>query len=430
MKLSIIGTGHVGLVTGGCFAEYGHQVVCVDSDARKIDLLRSRRMPIYEPGLEELVLRHVDAGRLRFSTDIKDAVRDGEIIFICVGTPALAGGRADMSYIDKVSRDIAANLEEYRVVVEKSTVPVQTGRNVKMLIGKYVKKDVPFDVASNPEFLREGSAIADTLHPERVVIGVESGRAEELLRKAYAPFNAKIVVTDIHSAELIKHASNAYLAMKISYINAIAAVCEASGADVEQVADGMGMDSRIVRSFLNAGIGYGGYCFPKDVEALIHISQEMGYDFGLLREVQRINLDQRERFVKKVEKELWVIKDKTIGLLGLSFKPNTDDVRESPAIEVAKKLLERGARIRAYDPKGSEKAARILEGVTFCKDPYEAATGADALALVTEWQEFKTLDFARIKGVMAHPTLIDGRNLLDPATMRKLGFTYRSVGRA
>ncbi|MBI3273004.1 MAG: UDP-glucose/GDP-mannose dehydrogenase family protein [Planctomycetes bacterium] len=436
MQLSIIGTGHVGLVTGACFAEYGNQVVCVDNDVRKIETLRGRKMPIYEPGLEELVLKHVDAGKLRFSTEIRDAVRDAEVIFICVGTPQLPSGAPDLSYIEAVSREIARHLEEYRIIVEKSTVPVQTGQRVKMTISKYVKKDVPFDVASNPEFLREGSAISDTLHPERVVIGVESKRAEDLLRRIYEPFNSTFVVTDIHSAELIKHASNAFLALKISFINSVANVCEATGADVEEVARGMGLDTRIGKGFLRAGIGYGGYCFPKDVEALIRIAHDLRYDFGILREVQNVNVDQRIRFVNRIEKELWVLKDKTIGLLGLSFKPNTDDIRESPAIEVGRELLRRGAKVKAYDPQAiphvqrDAKISEQLKGVVFCKDAYEAAADADCLALVTEWDEFRKLDFERIKSTMSHPTILDGRNFFDPAALKRLGFTYHSVGRA
>ncbi|HZE98169.1 MAG TPA: UDP-glucose/GDP-mannose dehydrogenase family protein [Planctomycetota bacterium] len=429
MNISIIGTGHVGLITGACLAERGHKVLCVDSDERKVKLLKSGKMPIYEPDLEPLVTRNVKAGRLKFGGSNADAVVFGKVIFICVPTPPTASGGADLSYIESVSRDIALALTEYRLVVEKSTVPVRTGGHVRSVIGKYAKKGVDFDVASNPEFLREGSAIADTLHPDRVVFGVETHRAEMVLRDVYKPFKAPIVVTDIKSAELIKHASNSFLALKISYANALAAICERAGASVTEVVRGMGMDVRIGSSFLNAGIGYGGSCFPKDVAAFEAISKDLGYDFGLLREVMKVNQDARERFLKKVEEELWIVKGKTIAALGLSFKPNTDDLRESVGLAVVQRLSERGAKVRAYDPQAMEKAKAHLKDVTLCGGPYEAAHGADCVLLLTEWDEFKSLDWKKMKKGMAHPTLIDGRNLFDPGTMRELGFTYRSVGR-
>lgn len=430
MRLAIIGSGHVGLVSGACFAEKGHTVVCADNDARKIDALKARRMPFYEPGMEELVLRNVDAGRLTFTPSLVEAVEPAEVVFICVGTPQGPGGAADLSYIEAVSREIAACLRSYKVIVEKSTVPVQTGTRLRAAIERYLKTPADFDVASNPEFLREGSAIVDALEPDRLVIGVGSPRAEQVLRRVYEPFQAQILVTDIHSAELIKHASNSFLAMKISYINAIAAICEHTGADVELVARGMGMDKRIGRQFLNAGIGYGGYCFPKDVEAFIRISQDLNLDFGLLREVQRINLELRERFVRKIEKELWVIKGKKIAQLGLSYKPDTDDIRESPAIAVAQMLLERGADLRMYDPQAMDHARETLRGGTCCTGAYEAVTGADCLVIATEWKEFRDLDLARVKSLMAHPTILDGRNLFEPERVRALGFTYHSMGRA
>lgn len=429
MNISIIGTGHVGLITGACLAERGHKVLCVDSDDRKVKLLKSQKMPIYEPDLEPLVLRNMKAGRLKFGGSNADAVAFGKVVFICVPTPPTASGGADLSYIESVSRDIARSLREYRLIVEKSTVPVRTGGHVRSVIGKYAKKGVDFDVASNPEFLREGSAISDTLHPDRVVFGVETRRAEMVLRDVYKPFKAPIVVTDIKSAELIKHASNSFLALKISYANALAAVCERAGASVTEVVRGMGMDARIGSAFLNAGIGYGGSCFPKDVAAFESISRDLGYDFGLLREVMRVNEDARERFVKKVEEELWIVKGKVICALGLSFKPNTDDLRESVGLAVVQRLSERGAKVRSYDPQAMEKARAYLKDVTLCTNPYEAAQGADCALLLTEWDEFKSLDWKRMKKAMAHPTLIDGRNLFDPAKMRELGFTYRSVGR-
>ena len=429
MNVSIIGTGHVGLISGACFAERGHHVLCVDSDAKKIKTLKARRMPIYEPGLEDLVLRNVKAKRLEFGGSNGDAVRFGKVVFISVPTPPTPSGGADLSYIESVSRDIARALAEYRLVVEKSTVPVRTGGHVKAVITKYAKKGIDFDVASNPEFLREGSAIQDTLHPDRIVFGVETRRAEMILRDLYKPFKAPIVVTDIKSAELIKHASNSFLALKISYANALAAVCEKAGASVTDVVRGMGMDKRIGGSFLHAGIGYGGSCFPKDVAAFEAISRDLGYDFGILREVMKVNQEARERFLKKVEQELWIVKGKTIAAFGLSFKPNTDDLRESVAMAVVQRLASMGAHVRAYDPQAMEKARPSLDGTTFSSSPIEAATGADCALFLTEWDEFRALDFAKLKKVMAHPTLIDGRNMFDPEKMKELGFTYRSVGR-
>ena len=429
MKISIVGTGHVGLVTGACLAERGHRVLCVDSDARKVRALKAGKIPIYEPGLEKLVRKNVRAKRLSFGGSIGDAVAHGKVIFLCVPTPPQPDGKADLSYIGSVAREIARSMTEYRLIVEKSTVPVKTGERVKEVITKYAKKVRDFDVASNPEFLSEGSAVQDTLHPDRIVIGVESRRAEMILREVYGNFKAPIVVTDIKSAELIKHASNSFLALKISYANALAQICSLSGASVTDVTRGMGMDKRIGRDFLRAGIGYGGSCFPKDVAAFEAISRDLGYDFGLLRQVQELNEAAREHFLKKVEKELWIIKGKTIAALGMAFKPDTDDLRESIAVRVIEWLRERGARIRAYDPKANASAKKKLPGIRVCRSPYEAARGADCLLLLTDWKEFSDLDFKRIKKTMAHPTILDGRNLLDPARMARLGFTYRSVGR-
>ncbi len=429
MNVSIIGTGHVGLVTGACLAERGHRVLCVDSDERKIRTLRSRRMPIYEPGLEELVVRNMKSGRLKFGGSNADAVAFGKVVFMSVPTPPTATGGADLSYVESVARDVAHALTDYRLVVEKSTVPVKTGEHVKAVITKYARRGVDFDVASNPEFLREGSAVEDTLHPDRIVFGVDTRRAEMVLRELYAPFKAPILVTDIKSAELIKHASNSFLALKISYINAIAAVCEKSGASVTEVARGMGMDKRIGPQFLSAGIGYGGSCFPKDVAAFEAISRELGYEFGILRDVQRINAEAREGFLKRVEEELWIVKGKTIAAFGLSFKPNTDDLRESVAMAVVQSLAARGAKVRAYDPQAGAKAKEVLKDVTLCGSALEAATGADCALLLTEWDEFRNLDLKKLRKVMAHPTLIDGRNVFDPQKMKELGFTYRSIGR-
>lgn len=429
MNVSIVGTGHVGLVTGACLAERGHRVLCVDSDEKKIRNLRAGRMPIYEPGLQALVRRNARAGRLKFGGTNAEAVAFGKVVFLCVPTPSGPSGSADLSFVESVSREIAQALDGYRLVVEKSTVPVRTGEHVRKVIAKYARRGIDFDVASNPEFLREGAAIEDTLRPDRIVIGVETRRAEMVLRELYRPFRAPIQVTDIKSAELIKHASNSFLALKISYANSLAAICEKAGASVTEVVRGMGMDRRIGPDFLNAGIGYGGSCFPKDVAAFEAISRELGYEFGLLREVQRVNVEARERFLRKVEEELWIVRGKTIAALGIAFKPDTDDLRDSVAVEVIRRLAAMGARVRAYDPKAGGKAKDLLKDVTICGSAIEACTGADCALLLTEWDEFRKLDLRRIRRVMAHATLIDGRNAFDPGRVRELGFTYRSVGR-
>lgn len=429
VRISIIGTGYVGLVTGACFAEVGHDVMCVDNDAQKVELLRAGGIPIYEPGLPEIVQRNVANGRLRFTADTGEGVRRAEVIFIAVPTPPRADGSVDMSFVEKVAREIAGNMTEYKIVVDKSTVPVKTGEKVAETIRRYNKQKVEVDVVSNPEFLREGCAVEDLMHPDRVVIGVASQRPVAKMKAIYEPFQAPIIVTDINSAELIKHACNSFLALKISYANALSVICEASGANIDDVVHGMGLDKRIGRAFLNAGLGYGGSCFPKDLSAFVHITQALGYDFRLLKEVQQINADQMARFVKKVHETLWIVKDKTIGVLGLAFKPNTDDVRLSPAIEVARALQQEGALVRAYDPKAMDKAREILPGITYCADPYAAATEADAVVICTEWDEFRQLDLAKLKSVMAHPTILDGRNIFDPRHMAELGFLYKSMGR-
>lgn len=429
MNLAIIGSGYVGLVTGTCFAEVGHQVICVDNDAKKVDMLKAGRIPIYEPGLEELIVKNVANGRLSFTTSIKDAIDKSLVVFIAVPTPPQPDGSVDLSYIEAVAREIAVVLDDYRIIVDKSTVPVKTGEKVAQTINRYNKKGVTFDVVSNPEFLREGSAVADLMKPDRIVFGTSTNRATEAMKEVYKPFNAPILVTDLNSAELIKHASNSFLALKISYINAVAAICEASGADVEKVAEGMGADHRIGRAFLNAGIGYGGSCFPKDLSAFIRISDDLGYDFKLLKQVEEINQGQRERFLKKIRETLWVLREKKIGVLGLAFKGNTDDVRSSVAIELVKQMVAEGAQVRAFDPKGMEKAAPLLPGVTLCKAAEEVADGADAVVVATEWTEFKTADWVAIKKKMNSPLLFDGRNLLDPKKMKELGFDYFSIGR-
>jgi UDPglucose 6-dehydrogenase len=429
IKLTIIGTGYVGLVTGACFAEVGHQVVCVDNDASKIKLLKSGGIPIYEPGLEELVKRNTAAGRLSFTTSTAEGVQISDVIFIAVATPPQPDGSVDLSFIERVARDIAAAMSDYKIIVDKSTVPVKTGEKVAETIKRYCPGKVDFDVVSNPEFLREGFAVGDLMKPDRVVIGTRSARPVAVLKEIYAPFNAPIVVTDISSAELIKHASNSFLALKISYINAIAAICETTGANVQEVAAGMGLDERIGRRFLNAGIGFGGSCFPKDLSAFIKIAEQIGYDFCLLKEVQRINAGQMDRFVKKITDTLWVLKDKKIGVLGLAFKQNTDDVRMSPAIELCQRLQKEGASMRVHDPKAMNKARAILQDVDYVDDMNAVADGCDALVVATEWDEFKKLDLERARKSLTHPIMFDGRNLFDRGEMERLGWIYKSVGR-
>lgn len=430
MKLTIIGTGYVGLVSGTCFAEVGHQVICVDNDANKVKMLQGGGIPIYEPGLEELVKKNVAAGRLKFTNSTAEGVQNSDVVFIAVPTPPQPDGSVDLSYIERVARDIAAAMTSYKIIVDKSTVPVKTGEKVAETIRRYCTAKVEFDVVSNPEFLREGFAVGDLMNPDRVVIGVASQRPAAAMKEIYTPFNAPIIVTDINSAELIKHAANSFLALKISYINAIANVCEAAGANVQEVAHGIGLDERIGRRFLNAGIGFGGSCFPKDLSAFIKIAEQIGYDFKLLKEVQRINSDQMDRFVKKITDTLWVLKDKKIGVLGLAFKQNTDDVRSSPALDLCHRLIKDGATLRVHDPKAMDKAKSLLPAtVTYVEDMNAVAEGCDALVVATEWEEFKQLDLARAKKGLSHPILFDGRNLFDPAEMEKLGWIYKSVGR-
>ena len=406
----------------------------MDNDQRKVDALQAGKIPIYEPGLEDLVHRNVGAKRLRFTNSIEDGVDHSQIIFIAVPTPPQPDGSVDLTYIERVAREIAGVLKpgQYRVVVDKSTVPVKTGENVAETIKRY-NKGAEFDVVSNPEFLREGCAVPDLMNPDRVVIGSSSQRATDLMKQVYEPFKAPILVTDINSAELIKHAANSFLSLKISYINAVAAICEATGADVEMVADGIGMDKRIGRNFLNAGLGYGGSCFPKDVKAFIAISRQLGTPFALLEEVERINEGMLDRFIKKLRESLWVLKDKHIAVWGLTFKPDTDDVRNSVAIELVNRLVAEGAHVTAYDPKGAEKAVewKLIDPakVKLVSTPLEAVKGAEALLLATEWKEFLNQDFAEVKAQMHTPLIFDGRNLFNPETMRELGFDYYAVGR-
>ncbi len=430
MKICVVGAGHVGLVTAACFAEMGHRVVCMDQDRRKLAELRKGKPWFYEPDLKELVVKGLKKKRLSFTDRIAEGVRQSEIIFIAVGTPPLPSGDADLTAVEQVVRQIAQHADGYRLIVEKSTVPVETGRRIKQALEIMHKKKAPIDVASNPEFLREGAAVHDFFHPDRIVIGVETARARDLLEKLYRPFKAPVVVTDIASAELIKHASNAFLSMKISFINAVSVICDKVGADVEKVAHGIGQDSRIGPAFLHAGIGYGGFCFPKDLEAFIRIAEKLGYDFKLLKAVKQINEDQKRILLEKVTHLLWNLKDKKIGLLGLSFKPDTDDMRFAPSLDIVAALRKGGAQVHAYDPQAMPEAKRLLGSqVRLEKDPYQVARDADCLILVTEWKQFKELDLGRIKRVMRQPILVDGRNLFDPEKVRRLGFRYAAMGR-
>jgi UDPglucose 6-dehydrogenase len=449
MRIAVVGSGYVGLVTGTCFADLGHEVVLVDNDERKLADLRSGNVPIHERFLPELLARQ-SGNRLRFSGDLQAAVRECDAIFIAVGTPATDSGEADLSYVESVAREIAGAVDSYKVVIEKSTVPVYTSQWIRTVVIRNGANPSSFDIASNPEFLREGTAVTDFLYPDRIVVGVESERCAEVLREVYAPLTSgeyyrrpdaiprpdraqippRLIITGTSSAELIKHASNAFLAMKISFINAVASICESVGANVQQVCDGIGTDSRIGPRFLNPGIGYGGSCFPKDLMAFRAVAKECGYDFRLLDEVIRINEDQRQRFLRKVRSVLWTLRGKRLGVLGLAFKGGTDDIRESPAILLLQELLREGCHICAYDPAAMARAKEVLNsGVEYTVGPYEAATGADALLILTEWEEFAALDLGRLRKLLKYPIVIDGRNLYDPATMLAHGISYYSVGR-
>lgn len=432
MNIGIIGSGHVGLVTGACFSDLGNQVICMDHDIGKINLLRRGRMPFYEPGLAEMVHKNCKEKRLRFSTSVREVVHFSKIIFLCVGTPSRENGEADLSAIEAVAEAIAANLTEYRVIVEKSTVPVETGVQVHGTIKAHnkTKKKIPFDVASNPEFLREGSAIQDFFHPDRIVLGIQSKRAENVLLDLYRPFKAPIMITDIRSAEMIKHASNSFLATKISFINLVAQMCDRVGADVRKVAQGMGADPRIGASFLSAGVGFGGMCFPKDLQAFIRIGEKLNVNCGLLKGVQEINEIQKLEFVAKVQRALWNLGGKTVGALGLAFKPDTDDMRFAPSISILNRLMSEGTRVKAYDPQAISQAKQVLNGVRYVPNAYEACRGADALLILTDWHEFKELDLKEVKKLLKRPIVVDGRNIYDPSAMKALGFQYYSMGQA
>jgi len=450
MRVAVVGSGYVGLVAGACFADLGHSVLLVDNDRQKLACLKGGEVTIHEKFLPELLDRH-RGQRLQFSDDLHAAVLESDVVFIAVGTPPTEQGEADLSYVESVARSIPGAINGYKVIVEKSTVPVYTSEWIRKIILRHAADPDSFDVASNPEFLREGSAVTDFLFPDRIVIGADDERCASVLRTLYAPLTdgsyyqradaiprpdraqipPPLIVTSTKSAELIKHASNAFLAMKISFINAVASICEAVGANVQQVCQGIGSDSRIGHRFLNPGIGYGGSCFPKDLKAFRAVARECGYDFRLLDEVMHINEEQRQRFLRKVRSALWTLRGKRLAVLGLAFKGGTDDVRESPAILLVQTLLQEGCDIAAYDPAAEARAREVLPAnVQFAENPYAAVHGADALLILTEWDEFAALDLERVHREMKYPIVIDGRNLYDPESMAGLGFTYYSIGRS
>ncbi len=430
MKITVAGAGYVGLVTGVVFADLGNEVICVDIDSNKVDMINKGHSPIYEPGLDELLQRNLEEGRLRATTDLASAIRESEVIFITVGTPPKENGEPDLKYVDEVARTIGSALNGYKIIVNKSTVPVGTGDRVRRIIEQHRKEPHEFDVVSNPEFLREGSAVHDTLYPDRIVIGTDNPRAAMKIVELYAPLERPMLITNLPTAEVIKYASNTFLALKISYINAIADLCEHVGADVVQVAKAMGYDPRIGAHFLQAGLGFGGSCFPKDVKAFAHSVQRYGLDPTLYETILAINDARPVQFVLRIAERLGGLEGRTVGLLGLAFKPNTDDIREARSLEIIRLLLEQGATVRAYDPVAMPNVQAIYPQITYCRNAYEVAEGADALALITEWNEFKQLNFERIKQAMRQPNLFDGRNLYDPQRLQKLGFYYYGVGRA
>ena len=448
MKLAVIGCGYVGLVSGTCLAESGHEVNATDNDTRRIEALQAGKIPIYEPNLDKVLEGVVRDGRLRFTADCAEAVRQSDVIFICVGTPPTESGEADLSAIDNVARMIARESRSPKLVIEKSTVPAQTGEQLKKALEVYAANaGAKFRVASNPEFLREGTAVEDFFHPDRIVVGVEDKESEQQLREIYRPIlegrfrcpvhqpncppaaTPDFVVTTIASAELIKHASNSFLGLKISYANVLADLCDRLGGNVDEVTRAVGLDPRIGGQFLKAGLGFGGFCLPKDIQAFIKLADRAGVDFGILKEVERVNKQRVEQLVDKVKKALWVMKGKQIGVLGIAFKPNTDDIRLAPAVEVIKRLLAEGAVVRATDPEGMERARAVFPDLIYSKDPYEVARGADALLVLTEWEQFRRLDWKRVQNEMARPLVVDGRNMLRPAEMKALGFEYMSFGR-
>jgi UDPglucose 6-dehydrogenase len=429
MIISVIGHGYVGLVSAAVFSDLGNTVWVVGRTPEKIENLKKGKMPFFEPGLEEMVKRNIAAGRIKFTLDYKSAVSNSKIIFICVGTPSTPTGEADLSAVFEAAKEIGKNLKGYAVVVTKSTVPVGTNRKVKKIVDKYINKKATFDIASCPEFLREGSALSDTLNPDRIVIGTESKKAEENLLDLHKPIDGERIITSIESAEMIKYASNSLLSTKISFANAMSFICDAVGADVEIVLNGVGLDKRLGRSFLYPGVGFGGSCFPKDVKALIAISKENGYDFELLKAVYKVNSQAREKFVEKILKTIKKIKGKTIAVWGLAFKPNTDDMREAPSIDIIKSLQDKGAVIKAFDPVAENNASKLLKNILFCKTPKDAVKDADALLVLTEWNEFKQVDLSEIKKLMKGNYLFDGRNIYNPIKVKSLGFIYKGIGR-
>ena len=432
MQISVIGTGYVGLVTGACFAEFGVNVLCMDKDEKRIARLEKGDVPFYEPGLSELVSKGIAQGRLGFTTELTRAVDHGEVIFIAVGTPPKNDGSADLSFVEEVGRGIARAMNSYKVVVTKSTVPVGTGAFLRNVISASQSKTLLFDIVSNPEFLREGSAIEDFMRPNRVVIGSDSDRAIALMKDLYRPLyliETPFVVTDIPTAEMIKYASNAFLATKISFINEIATLCERVGADVQMVSKGMGLDQRIGSKFLHAGPGFGGSCFPKDLAALVQMGERAGYSMQIAKAASDVNSQQRDRMVSKIIDVLGAIKGATVGMLGLSFKPNTNDLREAPALSIAQALLAQGIKVRAYDPAALEEASQLVQGLVPCRSSYETAEGADVLVLMTEWNEFRNLDFTKLKSLMRQTVLVDLRNIYEPSRVASYGFRHISVGR-
>ncbi len=428
-QICVIGVGYVGLVTGACFADLGNRVIALDINAKRIEGLKNGVMPIYEPGLEELVRRNVKAGRLTFTTSYTEGLQGAEYAFIAVGTPSAVNGEADLQYVAAAARSIAENMTAPLVIINKSTVPIGTGDWVADIVTKHQPKPVDFAVVSCPEFLREGSAISDFISPHRTVIGSLHRDAAEKVAQLHLPLRAPILITDLRTAEMIKYASNAFLATKISFINEVADICEALGADVKEVAAGMGYDKRIGSAMLDAGLGWGGSCFPKDVKALAFMAEEKGLNPRILHSIMEVNYDRRKETIKHVEALLGGLKGKTVGLLGLAFKPNTDDMREAPSIDIVEGFIQAGATVRAFDPVAMEVARGILPAVEMFEDPYQMAKGCDALVVVTEWNEFKQLDLERIKGLLNKPVIFDGRNIYDPARMKALGFTYRGLGR-
>jgi UDPglucose 6-dehydrogenase len=445
MDIGVIGAGYVGLTSAACLAEIGHRVSCAEGDAQKLALLEQGGVPFFEPHLNAVIKQNREAGRLAFCTT-PEAIKSSRAIFICVGTPPLENGEADLAAIENVARVIAQQAAGYRLVIEKSTVPVQTGRQLQKHLARYRSAAFTYDVASNPEFLREGTAVGDFFHPDRIVVGAESRKATEILREIYNPIlnqdfacpvhrecppsaPAPFLVTDINSAEIVKHASNSFLAMKISFINLIADLCEAAGADVTQVAKGIGLDQRIGASFLRPGIGFGGFCFPKDLQAFVRIAEKLGVDFSLLREVEKINQRRIDQFVDRVRSELWVLRDKKICCWGLAFKPDTDDIRFAPSLAIIRRLLAEGAEVSAYDPQAAERTKLVLPTLRYCDDPYDAVTGAEALLVLTEWDEFATADLDRVRTLMDRPLIIDGRNVFSPERVASCGLQYVSLGR-